>query len=233
MNLDRTCSTSPAQHTRTRTGLAALIAAGALAAPAAAQLSNVAPLTSYSWSENVGWMDWRDAGSPLASQGVFLGSQFLSGYIWSENVGWISVGGGQPSNGLAYSNATGVDFGVNILADGTLSGLAWGENIGWINFGAGALATPASPARFDDVERRLRGHAWGENIGWINLDDAAHYVGFLCPSDYDQNTFVNGVDFDSFVAAFEAGDQSADFNHDTFVNGVDFDEFIAAFAAGC
>ncbi len=54
-----------------------------------------------------------------------------------------------------------------------------------------------------------------------------------CPSDFDQNQFVNGDDFDSFAAAFEAGDIEADFDMNGFVNGDDFDGFVAAFAAGC
>lgn len=58
-------------------------------------------------------------------------------------------------------------------------------------------------------------------------------VSELCPSDFDHNGFVNGVDFDSFVEAFVAGDPSADFDHNTFVNGVDFDSFVEAFEAGC
>ena len=55
----------------------------------------------------------------------------------------------------------------------------------------------------------------------------------LCPSDFDQNGFVNGDDFDSFIAAFEAGSTAADFDHNTFVNGDDFDAFVLAFEAGC
>ena len=52
-------------------------------------------------------------------------------------------------------------------------------------------------------------------------------------SDFDQNGFVNGDDFDTFTAAFIAGDPAADFDANTFVNGDDFDLFIASFVAGC
>ncbi len=58
-------------------------------------------------------------------------------------------------------------------------------------------------------------------------------VSVLCFADYDANTFVNGVDFDTFVADFELGDAAADVNHDGFVNGVDFDTFADHFVAGC
>jgi len=54
-----------------------------------------------------------------------------------------------------------------------------------------------------------------------------------CPSDFDGNGFVNGEDFDAFVAAFVAGDSSADFDHNGFVSGEDFDAYAAAFEAGC
>ena len=55
----------------------------------------------------------------------------------------------------------------------------------------------------------------------------------LCPSDYDQNGFVNGDDFDAFVVEFYYGTILADFDHNGFVNGDDFDGFTAAFEAGC
>jgi len=55
----------------------------------------------------------------------------------------------------------------------------------------------------------------------------------LCPADFNDDGFVNGDDFDEFVALFEAGDPGADYNGDTFVTGDDFDEFTADFAGGC
>jgi len=64
-------------------------------------------------------------------------------------------------------------------------------------------------------------------IDWAN----ENLVG--CPSDFDQNHFVNGDDFDAFVVAFEAGEITADFDVNGFVNGDDFDAFVTAFEAGC
>ncbi len=57
--------------------------------------------------------------------------------------------------------------------------------------------------------------------------------GAFCVADYDQNTFVTGDDFDSFVADFELGLPSADIDGNTFVNGDDFDYFSERFIAGC
>ncbi len=58
-------------------------------------------------------------------------------------------------------------------------------------------------------------------------------IGDCCLADFDGNGFLNGLDFDLFVAAFESGDLSADFDGNDFVNGVDFDLYVAAFEAGC
>ena len=54
-----------------------------------------------------------------------------------------------------------------------------------------------------------------------------------CAADIDDNSFVNGDDYDSFAVWFFFGDPRADFDHNTFVNGDDFDAFYDAFFAGC
>ena len=158
------------------------------------------PINKFTWGENCGWMNWRDAGA----QGARIHATFLSGFIWCENTGWINLGDGTPGSGPSYSNSSGVDSGVNLdLVSGHLSGFAWGENIGWINF-TGA----PSPARIDAQAGRLRGYAWGENIGWINLDDATHFVGVSCYANCDQSTstpILNVNDFVCFNNAYSAG----------------------------
>lgn len=137
--------------------------------------SNIDPTDKFSWSENAGWINWRDANG--SADGVIVQANFLSGFAWGENVGWLNLGDGTPSSGLAYANVDGSDFGVNMAADGALSGFAWGENIGWVNFGTSSLGS--DQARFDFLAARFRGYAWGENVGWINLDDATHFVGLV------------------------------------------------------
>src|SRR6185503_13727226 len=129
----------------------------------------------YSWGENIGWMNWRDAGDPPGSQGVRVHSSFLSGFIWAEGAGWISVGNGRPVDGIQYGNAEGGDFGVNLESNGDLRGYAWGENIGWLAFDTRSLGSLR--ARLDSAARRFRGYVWGENVGWINLDDPEQFVG--------------------------------------------------------
>lgn len=63
------------------------------------------------------------------------------------------------------------------------------------------------------------------------------YAGFVrsyvCRADIDNNNFVNGDDFDTFIGWFEQGDAKADFDGNSFVNGDDFDSFVEAFQAGC
>ncbi len=54
-----------------------------------------------------------------------------------------------------------------------------------------------------------------------------------CPSDFNNDGFVTGDDFDAFVLAFIAGDIAADFDKNSFVTGDDFDAFVLAFEAGC
>ncbi|HZW07806.1 MAG TPA: hypothetical protein VFF65_11850, partial [Phycisphaerales bacterium] len=122
--------------------LLASIALAAAASPALAQLSNIDATNKFSWGENIGWMNWRDAGNPATSQGAVVRARYLSGFVWGENVGWINLGDGTPAGpGGQYANVNGTDFGVNRdPATGNLSGFAWGENIGWINFSGGALA---------------------------------------------------------------------------------------------
>lgn len=158
--------------------------------------SNIDPVQKFSWSENSGWMNWRDANG--GTDGVFVDIGFLSGYVWMENVGWLNVGDGTPTDGEAYANEDDTDFGVNIeIGTGELHGFAWGENIGWINFDT-ASVTP-DQARFDLGNGQFHGYAWAENIGWINLGDATHFVSIVpiapavapAPHDRKKNRYIS------------------------------------------
>ena len=62
-------------------------------------------------------------------------------------------------------------------------------------------------------------------------------VSTRCPADFNGDGFVDGFDYDDFVACFE-GDPcvpggTADFNADGFVDGFDYDDFVAAFEGSC
>lgn len=199
-----------------------------------AQTSDVSDHAKHAWAENIGWLNFRDAGDPVASQGVRLEASYLSGFVWAENVGWINLGDGSPADGFHYANTDSSDFGVNLDPNtGELSGLAWGENIGWINFAGGAMATPAKPARLDFASRRLLGYAWAENTGWINLDHDEHFVGFGCPADFNSDGSVNTLDVIAFLNAWAAQDGSADMNSDGQIDTRDVLVFLNAWTSGC
>jgi hypothetical protein len=209
----------------------AILCLPVIASPVAAQ-SNVTPAHKHTWSENCGWLNWRDAGAPPGAAGARVGALFLSGFAWGENIGFINLGDGTPANGLAYANINGTDFGVNHnTVTGALSGLAWGENIGWINFSLPALP-PAQQPRFDAAARRLRGYAWGENIGWINLDNNAAFVG-VCLADFNGSGVVSVQDMFDYITAWDARLPSADFNGIGGVSVQDLFDFITAWYAAC
>lgn len=54
-----------------------------------------------------------------------------------------------------------------------------------------------------------------------------------CPTDFDRSGFVDMVDYDEYVLAFEAGSIDADFDASGFVDVEDFTLFVEAFIAGC
>lgn len=222
------------------------VAAAALVTSALAQ-SDVDNTHKYSWAENVGWLNWRDAASPTATSGMRLHDSFLSGFVWGENIGWINLGDGTPADGVAYGNTSGADSGVNIDPDtDELYGLAWGENVGWINFDGGAAANPPEPARIESGPGgcRLAGWVWGENIGWINLDHGTHSVALIpeaCSGtlvgDMNCNGFVEVGDIGGFVLALtnpaahaaeypSCDIQNADTNGDGFVTVADIGAFV-------
>jgi hypothetical protein len=214
---------------RLNPGVAALLPVAIGASSALAQ-SNVDPVNKYTWGENIGFMNWRDANGALSGARVNDSLGYLAGYVWCENVGWVNLGNG---NG-PYANTNGTNFGVNVnTSTGKLTGYAWGENIGWINFEGGAKATPADPATFDLVDRRFRGYAWGENVGWINLDNNNVFVAAKCSADFDGTGFVDTDDFTAFTLAFEEGDERCDFDGTGFVDTDDFTAFVLAFESGC
>ncbi len=209
-----------------------------LLSPAAIAQSNVDPNNKFSWSENCGYMNWADAGSPAGMQAAVFSGTFASGFVWMENTGWLNLGDGSPVNGTAYANVNGSDFGVNILASGALAGYAWGENIGWVNFTLPSLP-PAQQPRLDTGASRLRGYAWGENVGWINLDSIVPgkfvAISVPCPADFNQDGVLNSDDLSDFITGYfnQPPDARTDFNADGVINSDDLSDFITAYFNGC
>lgn len=54
-----------------------------------------------------------------------------------------------------------------------------------------------------------------------------------CFGDFNRDCFLDFVDFDDFVKAFQDGLAIADFNGDGFLDFMDFDAFVTDFEAGC
>jgi hypothetical protein len=54
-----------------------------------------------------------------------------------------------------------------------------------------------------------------------------------CTPDFNNDGFLDGIDYDRFMIAFESGDPAADYNADQFVDGIDYDQFANDFEAGC
>lgn len=127
---------------------------------------NVNTNQQSSYGANIGWMNWR----ANTTNGAVVGEFVCSGYIYAANVGWISLGSGNPTNGIQYSNTSSNDFGVNNLGDGRLRGFAWGANIGWVNF------EPTGDPRINLLTGNFSGYAYSANCGWISLSNAQAFV---------------------------------------------------------
>jgi len=55
----------------------------------------------------------------------------------------------------------------------------------------------------------------------------------VCSADFNGDDFIDPIDYNSFINAFEAGSMDADFNRDGFLDPLDYNGFINAFEAGC
>ena len=123
----------------------------------------------HAYGANLGWISLRHD-QPTPGQGIVVGTTFCSGYAYAANVGWINFGNGHPADGVAYSNTSNDDFGVNIDPEGRLSGYAYGANIGWISFQWHAESADASDwPSINLSDGTFSGYAYGTNVGWINL----------------------------------------------------------------
>jgi hypothetical protein len=74
-----------------------------------------------------------------------------------------------------------------------------------------------------------------ENVTAIALNKYAtlsYVITVKNPADFDDSGFVDTDDFDAFVRAYEAGEDSADIDGSCFVDTDDYDTFVRAFEAG-
>ncbi len=128
--------------------------------------TTIDPANPYAYSANTGWINAEADGT----NGAVIGRFYCSGHLWAANTGWISLGGGAPDNGYAYSNTSADDFGVNHNEAGELRGSAYSANTGWIVF------EEQGDPRVDLQTGALSGYAYGANTGWISLSNAQAVV---------------------------------------------------------
>lgn len=96
------------------------------------------PLSGYSWSENVGWIDFAPAGPyPTApNYSARRTGNSLEGWARVTSIanaganaggwlGWVKLSG---------TSQNGTPYGVSIGAGGTLGGYAWSDELGAIDF---------------------------------------------------------------------------------------------------
>ncbi len=93
--------------------------------------------------------------------------------------------------------------------------------------GSGNGLVIASPAVTTTYLARWE-NSCGQSGSAAALVEVAESIG-----DFNNDGFVNGIDYDEFADLFESGDMGADINNDGFVNGIDYDTFAEAFEAGC
>ncbi|MCF7865689.1 MAG: hypothetical protein K9M11_04255 [Candidatus Pacebacteria bacterium] len=124
-------------------------------------------LSGYAWSENIGWISFKDGGVPV----ILQGDGSLVGYAWSENVGWVQFGGLS-----GFPNTT---YGTNAkIAGGKLTGWARvvsgvapkstavdnrGGFDGWISLSGSNYGTTLTGTKFG-------GYAWASDVvGWVDF----------------------------------------------------------------
>jgi hypothetical protein len=154
-----------------RIGLLAFGVAGLLwsaLVPAMRADSTINAVERHAYGANFGWIDARASGEHGARVGEFT----CAGYLYGANVGWISLGNGEPVDGIYYGNNSAEDFGVNRDPLGELSGRAWGANIGWLIFtNRTAAGASFDGPRVDLFTGRFSGYVFAPNVGWITLSN--------------------------------------------------------------
>ena len=82
--------------------IALVIVACCLSARATSTIDTV---NRNAYAANAGWLDARADGT----NGAVIGEFVCSNFLYAANLGWISLGGGNPTNGIYYSNSAAND----------------------------------------------------------------------------------------------------------------------------
>lgn len=140
-------------------------------------------LTGYAWSENIGWISFRDGLVPVEVKP----NGDLVGYAWSEHIGWVQFGNlGQVPNsaygGDAKLNGTTITGWARAVA-GASGGVNTGIWDGWIALNGARIQPPfvATPSNsFPPFISGCtsggctNGAAWGSHVvGWVDFSGVA------------------------------------------------------------
>ncbi len=143
----------------------------------------------------------------------------------------------------AEAVAPNADNGVNYA--GWSNTWAFGQNDGYIlrTLPNGSTGCFETPMQFPIIDKQIpeTPFQWSitqnpETVTWQLQIKEGTQDKIICLkkllADFNADDFVDFTDFDDFVKAFEAGDETADVNEDGFIDFTDFDEFVRAFEAG-
>ncbi len=131
---------------------------------------------------------------------------------------------------------------VQFQVEATGSGLAYRWRMGGADLGDGLLPSGAVISGSAAATLTISGVTVSEDGASLSCRvsgpctsevSAGATLTVTCPSDFDGSGFVDTDDFDAFVFAFIAGEESADFDGTGFVDTDDYDAFVHAFEAGC
>lgn len=93
---------------------------------------------------------------------------------------------------------------------------------------AGGESFPVATYTTDGIHPNYDG-----SLFLAQLIDTAMQAVVHCTADFDASGFVDTVDLDGFMQAFEAGDPAADIDASEYVDTEDFDAYMQAFERGC
>ncbi len=165
------------------------------------------------------------------------------------------VGHSQNAAGVRRATLWNIDTAGNVVSRVDLGGLtstAYSYALGMNSTGKAVGTSKFHAVLFEngaciDLNSRIPPTtAWTLDKAWDINDSgvivgAGTYMGFprafmlvpFCLGDFNNDGFVNALDYDEFAGFFEVADPAADINNDGFVNALDYDEFASAFEAGC
>lgn len=129
------------------------------------------PLDGYAWSENIGWIQFKNTGAINYGVLVDTSNGNFSGYAWSENLGWLSFDVSDTASCGSRANLN------------TQTGVV----TGWAKFlinGECVKLDPASGVTYNNNNNKFSGFAWGGEItGWIKWqhNNPSYYVESLSP----------------------------------------------------